>query len=236
MHHIEMAITAWDRETFLAINNGLKCRFFDLVMPRISDMGLGWVQFLALMIVAWWRGIAQGETKGRGWWRGFGQAVKARRWWLVPMVAALALSGLSSDLVKGKVSRERPWWYYTHERQAGRAQDVMVYTFEMQGRPPLKVRGFPSGHATTSFALASCATGLFWRRRSLRGLLGGVWLLAVLIAFSRVYISDHWPLDVLGGALLGSLFGLLIALFSPPRTPTEGLSETIAMPPHQEPA
>ncbi|MBR6650554.1 MAG: phosphatase PAP2 family protein, partial [Clostridia bacterium] len=32
-------------------------------------------------------------------------------------------------------------------------------------------------------------------------------VLAVLIAFSRLYLYVHFPSDVLGGAILGTLFG-----------------------------
>jgi undecaprenyl-diphosphatase len=30
-----------------------------------------------------------------------------------------------------------------------------------------------------------------------------LWLLAVLVAVSRIYVGVHYPLDVLGGAVLG---------------------------------
>jgi len=32
--------------------------------------------------------------------------------------------------------------------------------------------------------------------------------LAAAIALSRVYVGVHWPLDILGGAVLGVLVGL----------------------------
>jgi membrane-associated phospholipid phosphatase len=56
---------------------------------------------------------------------------------------------------------------------------------------------FPSGHATTSFA---CAALLAWLTPLPKVPL---FVLASLIAFSRVYNGVHYPLDVIGGAALG---------------------------------
>jgi undecaprenyl-diphosphatase len=73
---------------------------------------------------------------------------------------------------------------------------------------------FPSGHAATSFAGAVILGYLF--RRALPGLLA----LAALVAVSRVYVGVHYPLDVLGGAALGSVvaLGVIAVLRLRPRT------------------
>lgn len=60
---------------------------------------------------------------------------------------------------------------------------------------------FPSGHTGASFAAASV---LFFEGDRFR--IPAI-LLASLIAFSRIYLYVHYPTDVLGGMMLGAVFG-----------------------------
>lgn len=64
---------------------------------------------------------------------------------------------------------------------------------------------FPSGHTAASFAAIGV---LFCTKSRLRWLALGM---AVLISFSRLYLFVHWPTDVLGGIVLGTLLGILAA-------------------------
>jgi len=63
---------------------------------------------------------------------------------------------------------------------------------------PTNDPGFPSDHATMAGAVAA---GLFLVNRRV-GLIAA--LAAVLMAFSRVYIAAHYPMDVAAGLLLGA--------------------------------
>lgn len=68
-------------------------------------------------------------------------------------------------------------------------------------------KSFPSSHATNHFALAVFLRQVFGRRWRFFTSLGLLW--AAIIAFAQVYVGVHYPIDILAGALLGSLFGVL---------------------------
>lgn len=69
---------------------------------------------------------------------------------------------------------------------------------------------FPSNHASNHFGLAMFLTMVYRRYRGLRG---GLFLWAALVAFSQVYVGIHYPIDVLAGALLGASGGLVVFAF-----------------------
>jgi undecaprenyl-diphosphatase len=63
---------------------------------------------------------------------------------------------------------------------------------------------FPSGHTATSFAGASALSLVYPRGTP------AFFLLAAAIAYSRLYVGVHFPLDVAGGAVIGVVTALLL--------------------------
>jgi undecaprenyl-diphosphatase len=64
---------------------------------------------------------------------------------------------------------------------------------------------FPSSHAFNNFAAA------FFIYRFYPNLKWALFITAVLISISRIYLGLHYPSDVLGGAVIGSIVGYYFA-------------------------
>ena len=101
------------------------------------------------------------------------------------MLVALVIGYLMGEgILKHIFKRERP---FTH-----------IPGIELLAKRP-KSYSFPSGHTTSSFAAAGILAYSFRRYAPV------FYLLAGLIAFSRLYLYMHYPSDVLGGVILGTL-------------------------------
>ncbi len=115
------------------------------------------------------------------------------------VLVMLATFGLTHGL-KALIARERPGWQET---------DFL-----------LRDHAFPSGHASMTAALGGLAIVLavmLVRRGNIRRLIASVSVVVTLIVCAdRVLLGRHYPLDVVGGVLLGAGVVLLgIALYSP---------------------
>jgi undecaprenyl-diphosphatase len=80
---------------------------------------------------------------------------------------------------------------------------------------------FPSDHATAAFAIA---VSILLRHRK-AGILAVA--LATIVALSRVVVGTHYPSDVAGGALIGTLAALFF-WWPPVRRPLHRLADQVA--------
>jgi undecaprenyl-diphosphatase len=102
--------------------------------------------------------------------------------WRVFLTIALAYVTVDG-VIKPIVARERP---------------SIAADAPPRNLPPLpRTHSFPSGHAASTFG-AAVAVSRMWPQTRIVW-----WTLAVLIGYSRIYLGHHYPLDVMGGALLG---------------------------------
>ena len=115
-----------------------------------------------------------------------------RRWGVLGLtIIAVALADASATGLKAAFDRPRPLRRYPE-------QDPLL--------PVPDTASFPSGHAATSFAGATILSFAFPRLAPL------FLLLAAAIGFSRVYVGVHYPLDIVGGAVLGAAIALGLRL------------------------
>lgn len=101
---------------------------------------------------------------------------------------------LTVETIKALTDRARPFILL---------EDVRV----IGGREP--GLSFPSGHTTQVFFLASFLSHYF----ELNPLATfGLYGLAMVVGVTRVYVGAHYPRDVAAGAMLGSVWGIMIIL------------------------
>ena len=116
------------------------------------------------------------------------------------MYAAIAgtITGVLNTQIKRAVHSQRPLACFA--AQSGAA----TYTVHVVGKP-LRHNSFPSGHTATAFAAATILALLYG------GYFYWAFSPALFIAYSRVYVGAHFPLDVLGGMAVGA--GVALAVF-----------------------
>lgn len=71
---------------------------------------------------------------------------------------------------------------------------------------------FPSGHTAQTWLVMALSISSF---RLPLGIAVGLYGIAALVAFTRVYVGAHYPRDVIAGAILGLVWGILGVLVAP---------------------
>lgn len=123
--------------------------------------------------------------------------------WVYAFVIGFALHAVFVHVFKQWLAHgfERPFLYY---QQIG-----LSHAFDwIEGLSMKKLNSFPSGHTTTVFFFASFLSSMLDSKR-LPYLLA---IVALTAGISRVYLGQHWYIDVYAGMLFG-VWSTLIALY-----------------------
>ncbi len=172
-----------DQWAFLQINNNLSHPFLDEFMPLFRN-SFFWIPLYFFLLL-----FATINFKNKGWW------------WLLFFICTVSLTDLiSSRLIKESFERLRP---------------CMDPEFSLQVRLLLnRCSGgysFTSSHAANHFGIAAYffVTTKFLLNK-------WAWLAfgwAAIICFAQIYVGVHYPLDIIGGAIVGLTIGLTIGSY-----------------------
>jgi membrane-associated phospholipid phosphatase len=108
--------------------------------------------------------------------------------WSLQIAVSFLVSGILVQILKHMIHSPRPKLYF--------GPAAIHY---IEGISGTGYSSFPSGHTATVFAVTTLLSLYFSGRNS-----GMIFItIALLTDYSRIYLSLHFPLDVLAGSLLG---------------------------------
>ncbi len=171
-----------DRQAFYYINSAWQNTLFDFIMPLIRHSNFSVPLYIFLLV--------------------YGVLNFNKKFWIWAASAGLLViltNYISSDIIKELWFRVRPCNDNTLTHPAR-----LLLSYKPQSS------SFTSSHATNHFAMA-----LFFYitlKSHFRKKTNLFLLWAALIAYAQVYVGVHFPLDVISGAFVGSIFGYLAAL------------------------
>lgn len=168
----------FDKEFFLAINQGLSNPIFDWLLPIMRNP-YTWAPLYLFLIIFLIKHYGK-----------MGALIVA-----CILINFAATDAISSHLLKKNIKRIRP------------CNDI-----EFKHDVNVRVRcgsgySFTSSHATNHFGMAVFLIVLFRRKWKPALAVGLAW--AAIISVSQIYVGVHYPIDILCGALLGSLIGFI---------------------------
>jgi membrane-associated phospholipid phosphatase len=175
-------LKTWDVYLFQKITAGWTNSFFDHIFPWWRDSTTWYPVYLFLLVFI---------LVNFGW--------RAWSWILFVALNVTITDQLSSTYIKHWLPRLRPC------QDPDMAEHVRMIVNHCSGGG-----SFPSSHATNHFGAAVfffCTLKPYLKNRTYL-----FFLWAATISYGQVYVGVHYPSDVIGGAIIGSIIGYLVAL------------------------
>lgn len=160
--------------------NGLHTDWMDKVMIAITQM---WVWVPLYLLLIYWVVKQYGK----------------RCWWVFLAVGLVVFCSdqLSAHICKPFFQRLRPCYNANF-------QGLIYLPKGLAGGK----YGFVSSHAANTFAVAAFLSAALRKNRNWMGVVLYLW--AFISSYSRIYLGFHYPGDILCGALLGILIGIIL--------------------------
>lgn len=182
-------IIEYDKELFIFINN----HYLTQIDPIMSFMSAKLVWIPMYLAIAIWLFFVK---------RGLGDIRKQLLWGTILLIAVIVTFALTDSIayqIKLIVERLRP-----------NKDDSIIPFMRMVSKPGNDLYGFVSNHASNVFGFA-LITALFIRKHWYTIT---IFFWAALVAYSRIYLGKHFPLDVICGALLGLAIAIIVYKFT----------------------
>lgn len=124
---------------------------------------------------------------------------RLRNWWyFTAAILCNVLPSIITQVIKRSVDAPRPLKFFG---EAGWVHTLPEW-------PRLMEHSFPSGHTCGAFGFFTFMALLLPARYRILGLV--LFLLALLVAYSRIYLAVHFLADVYVGSIIGTGFTLLV--------------------------
>ena len=174
-------LISWDKDVFQTLNSKWINPFFDSIFPWLRDPAF-WVPLYVFLLAFM---IFNFGVKGL--------------WWSLMLICTVAMS----DLIGARVFKE------DFERLRPCNDPDLFGQVRLLLKNCSTSFSFVSNHAANHFGIATFFVLSFRGLFKYWAYLAYFW--GFVVSYAQIYVGAHFPLDVIGGALLGILLGSLTA-------------------------